>query len=76
MPIVLVYVSPASVRRWGDDVLGRPQPAERSARAHHPGRTDAHRLPASWDIKFVYGGGTSAVSRFNLCNGGPVIAPR
>jgi hypothetical protein len=32
--------------------------------------------PCLWDVKFVYRGGTSAVSRANACTGDPVIAPR
>jgi hypothetical protein len=74
-PILFVYVSPATVRSWGDDVLGRPNlPHGESARI-----TLAERTPTAsclWDVKFVYRGGTSAVSRANACSGDPVIAPR
>ncbi len=74
-PVVFVYVSPASVRSWGDDVLGRPTlPNGESTRITLDG--PAPTGSCLWDVKFVYGGGTSAVSRFNLCHGGPVIAPR
>ena len=74
-PIVLVYVSPASVRSWGDDVLGRPNlPHGESARISFMERTPTD--PCHWDVKFVYSGGTSAVSRVNACSGDPVIAPR
>ena len=74
-PIILVYVSPATVRSWGDDVLGRPDlPNGESARISLSDR--APTAPCQWDVKFVYRGGTSAVSRANLCSGEPVIAPR
>ncbi len=74
-PIVLVYVSPATVRSWGDDVLGRPDlPNGESARISLSDR--APTASCQWDVKFVYRGGTSAVSRANLCSGDPVIAPR
>jgi len=74
-PIVLVYVSPATVRSWGDDVLGRPDlPNGESARISLSDRPAT--APCQWDVKFVYRGGTSAVSRANLCTGDPVIAPR
>jgi len=74
-PILSVYVSPATVRSWGDDVLGRDDlaPGE-SARITLPDR--AATAPCLWDVKFVYRGGTSAVSRANACTGEPVIAPR
>jgi hypothetical protein len=73
-PIILVYVSPATVRSWGDDVLGRPDlPNGESARIS---LSDRPTGPCQWDVKFVYRGGTSAVSRANLCSGEPVIAPR
>jgi hypothetical protein len=74
-PIVLVYVSPATVRSWGDDVLGRPDlPNGESARINLSDRSPM--APCQWDVKFVYRGGTSAVSRANVCSGEPVIAPR
>ena len=74
-PIILVYVSPATVRSWGDDVLGRPNlPNGESARISFMERTPTD--PCHWDVKFVYSGGTSAVSRVNACSGDPVIAPR
>ena len=74
-PIILVYVSPATVRSWGDDVLGRPDlPNGESARISLSDRSPV--APCQWDVKFVYRGGTSAVSRANLCSGEPVIAPR
>jgi hypothetical protein len=74
-PIVLVYVSPATVRSWGDDVLGRGDlPHGESARISLMERTPT--APCVWDVKFVYRGGTSAVSRVNACAGDPVIAPR
>jgi hypothetical protein len=74
-PIMLVYVSPATVRSWGDDVLGRPNlPHGESARISFIERTPTD--PCHWDVKFVYSGGTSAVSRVNACSGDPVIAPR
>jgi hypothetical protein len=74
-PIILVYVSPATVRSWGDDVLGRPNlPNGESARISFMERTPTD--PCHWDVKFVYVGGTSAVSRVNACSGDPVIAPR
>lgn len=74
-PIVLVYMSPATVRSWGDDVLGRPVlPSGESARISVGAPTP--NAPCAWDIKFVYGSGTSAVSRYNLCAAAAVIAPR
>jgi hypothetical protein len=74
-PIVFVYVSPATVRSWGDDVLGRGDlPHGQSAHISFAERTPT--TPCVWDVKFVYRGGTTAVSRFNACNGDPVIAPR
>ena len=74
-PIVLVYVSPAAVRSWGDDVLGGGDlPPGESARITFAERTPT--TPCLWDVKFVYRGGTSAVSRVNACAGDPVIAPR
>jgi hypothetical protein len=74
-PIILVYVSPATVRSWGDDVLGRGDlPHGESARISLMERTPS--APCVWDVKFVYRGGTSAVSRVNACSGDPVIAPR
>lgn len=75
-PIILVYVSPATVRSWGDDVLGRSDlPNGESARISLSDRA-APTAPCQWDVKFVYRGGTTAVSRANLCSGEPVIAPR
>jgi hypothetical protein len=74
-PIILVYVSPATVRSWGDDVLGRGDlPHGESARITFADRTPT--APCLWDVKFVYRGGTSAVSRANACSGEPVVAPR
>jgi hypothetical protein len=74
-PILSVYVSPATVRSWGDDVLGRDDlPPGESARITLSER--APTAPCLWDVKFVYRGGTSAVSRANACSGEPVIAPR
>jgi hypothetical protein len=73
-PILFVYVSPATVRSWGDDVLGRDLPHGESARITLSERTPI--APCLWDVKFVYRGGTSAVSRANACTGDPVIAPR
>ena len=68
-------MSPATVRSWGDDVLGRPNlPNGESARISFVERTPTD--PCHWDVKFVYVGGTSAVSRVNACSGDPVIAPR
>jgi hypothetical protein len=73
--IILVYVSPATVRSWGDDVLGRDDlPHGESARISFMERTPTD--PCLWDVKFVYRGGTTAVSRANACSGDPVIAPR
>jgi hypothetical protein len=72
-PIVLVYLSPATIRSWGDDVLGRPQlPNGESARLS-VGSSTPH-APCAWDIKFVYGSGTSAVRRYNLCSDPVVVA--
>ena len=74
-PILFVYVSPATVRSWGDDVLGRADlPHGETARISLADRTAA--APCLWDVKFVYRGGTTAVSRANACSGDPVIAPR
>jgi len=74
-PIILVYLSPATVRSWGDDVLGRSDlPNGETARISLSDRSPV--APCQWDVKFVYRGGTSAVSRANLCSGEPVIAPR
>lgn len=75
-PILSVYVSPATVRSWGDDVLGRGDlPHGESARISLAERATA-AAPCLWDVKFVYRGGTTAVSRANACSGDPVIAPR
>jgi hypothetical protein len=74
-PIITVYVSPASVRSWGEDVLGRGDlPHGESAYIRFAERSPI--TPCLWDVKFVYRGGTSAVSRVNACNGDAVIAPR
>lgn len=72
-PIVLVYMSPATVRSWSDDVLGRPQlPNGEAARISVDESTP--NTPCAWDIKFVYRTGTSAVRRYNLCERDAVIA--
>ncbi len=72
-PIVLVYLSPATVRSWGDDVLGRPLlPNGDSARISVD--TSTPNSPCAWDIKFVYHSGTSAVRRYNLCADPAVVA--
>ena len=74
-PIITVYVSPASVRSWGEDVLGRDDlPHGESAHIRFAERSPT--TPCLWDVKFVYRGGTSAVSRVIACNGDAVIAPR
>jgi len=72
-PIVLVYLSPATVRSWGDDVLGRPQ-LPNGERARISVDAPTPNTPCAWDIKFVYGSGTSAVRRHNLCAEPNVVA--
>jgi hypothetical protein len=72
-PIVLVYMSPATVRSWGDDVLGRPLlPNGEATRISVDESTP--NTPCAWDIKFVYRTGTSAVRRYNLCDASAIIA--
>ena len=44
--------------------------------AHNRFAERSPTTPCLWDVKFVYRGGTSAVSRVNACNGDAVIAPR
>jgi len=72
-PIVLVYMSPATVRSWGDDVLGRTLLPNGEAARISVGESTPN-TPCAWDIKFVYGSGTSAVRRYNLCDTPAVIA--
>jgi hypothetical protein len=64
--IFRLYVSPARSDRWGGDVLSTGiLRSGRSTRITFPGQNPSS--PCIWDIKVVYGDGSNAVNRLNLC---------
>ena len=61
-----LYVSPSSSDMWGRDVLGTDVLNNGfSTRISFPGQSE--NSPCWWDVKVVFGDGSSSTGNYNLC---------
>jgi hypothetical protein len=64
--ITRLYISPSSSSKWGGDVLGLDVLNNGSStRINFPGQSS--ESPCWWDVKVVFGGGSSSTGAYNLC---------